>query len=174
MQWSARRRARGCQRIVRRKRSEPTRLASAAESTVELHDAGRPGGRLGGEEDRIEHRDKVHHSPGSPGARGTSSSGRPFECPGVGGDQRSAQVGRAMADSYDPKVFLRFTTVNNLSGPLYKSSGSKGPSPRHRGARAAAAAGVQARVWRVGFTGTLALAHDADTRDIHWSQVGYM
>ena len=133
----------------------PTPLASAAESTVELHDAGRPGGRLGGEEDRIEHRDKVHHSPGSPGARGTSSSGRPFECPGVGGDQRSGQVGRAMADSYDPKVFLRFTTVNNLIGPLYESSGSKGQPTAPRRASAAAAAGVQAHCARVGFIATL-------------------
>ena len=64
---------------VRRKRSHPTRLASAAESTVELHDAGRPGGRLGGEYDRIEHRDQVHHSPGSSGARGTSLSLPAFE-----------------------------------------------------------------------------------------------
>ena len=58
--------------------------------------------------------------------------------------------------SYDPKVFLRFTTVNNLIGPLYESSGSKGQPTAPRRASAAAAAGVQALPARVPFSGTLA------------------
>ena len=57
-----------------------------------------------------------------------------------------------MADSYDSKVFPRFTTVNNLIGPLYKSSRSKGQPTAPRRASAAGEAGVQALCARVGFT----------------------
>ena len=82
-----------------------------------------------------------------------------------------------MADSYDPKVkpYFRgaFTTVNNLIGPLYKSSGSKGQptAPRRTSAAASrrrcvvvtsaldprlAGGACPVELWRVGFSVTSA------------------
>ena len=123
--WAAQSLASGCDAELRRKRVPADTVGHRRQQPVELNDVLRARGRGSGGRTFREHRNKVHHSPGSRRARGTHLHDLACSNDLRHAEEPVTQVRRALMDLHGSKSLLAFARDEYYIGPIYEVTGPK-------------------------------------------------